>query len=315
MAAMIQSLRPVGLDQNALQSVLDLCQASATTIGSLSNNIIVANSAALAPIVEPAVGAFECFPKFPPELRRMIWKLALPGPRVIEVVAHCVLRGPEKTKTKTLAVNVDMPALMHVCRESRQVSLEKYSVKLANNKKYPNNYARFDPSEDIIYIPDLYNMGMPKLKRFSPVGLFSTKALDTLQSLVISVEDYFSTEGMNGWNIDFTPFKALKIISVIPDFERHCEFCGEAPRAPELDISLDHDGTDDVIPGEIEGKPDDDSKTKAYDEDGPLWDMRENIRTYRDTHNRPEWKIPTIRDIELNMRVRKPTVKRKYWGY
>jgi hypothetical protein len=84
---------------------------------------------------------FEPFPKLPLELRRLIWRYALPGPRLVTVIE--ALSSPDSGilfidrcdgSGKVLASGLTRlqeksakpPPLLRVCRESRQVALGSY---------------------------------------------------------------------------------------------------------------------------------------------------------------------------------------------
>jgi 2EXR family len=85
---------------------------------------------------------FERFAQLPPELRRLIWRYALPGPRLIMVVSanpspgsgllyidRCDGLGPRHTPGFSKLEEQPRgppPSLFHVCRESRRLALESY---------------------------------------------------------------------------------------------------------------------------------------------------------------------------------------------
>jgi hypothetical protein len=63
------------------------------------------------------------FMQFPLEIRRMIWKECLPR-RVIEFERRTHNRDTVCQRTRTTSTNLKIPALAHVCSESRAVVLE-----------------------------------------------------------------------------------------------------------------------------------------------------------------------------------------------
>ncbi|PMD14651.1 hypothetical protein NA56DRAFT_369102 [Hyaloscypha hepaticicola] len=77
---------------------------------------------------------FTCFDKLPFELREMVWKFALPGPRTITVSKT----DKSVPQVKTNAKGILPTPLMHTCHESRQLALQRYkpafSVFLEGNK-------------------------------------------------------------------------------------------------------------------------------------------------------------------------------------
>lgn len=67
---------------------------------------------------------FHSFPRLPPELRRKIWRHALPSPRTMSVdfIQRSRHSAPE------FEPNQPPPMLLHVCHESREVALENYEL-------------------------------------------------------------------------------------------------------------------------------------------------------------------------------------------
>lgn len=76
---------------------------------------------------------FELFPRMPLEIRRMVWKLSLPGPRVVNVYRWT--RSPSKLQFRSND-NLPNPAALSVCRESRSVALERYSLSFGSSNLY-----------------------------------------------------------------------------------------------------------------------------------------------------------------------------------
>lgn len=98
---------------------------------------------------------FPSFPRLPFELRLKIWKVALPGRRVVQAILDHESRertprgSTEKLDWFTIKTNQPPPALLHVCHESRVVALEKYNTCLDTIST--SSYIRIDPLEDIMY--------------------------------------------------------------------------------------------------------------------------------------------------------------------
>jgi outer membrane phospholipase A len=66
---------------------------------------------------------FHCFDKLPVELRVMIWKLLIPGPRIIKVNFN------QKNKRKIgakLTATIRIPILLHIKKETRNLALKYY---------------------------------------------------------------------------------------------------------------------------------------------------------------------------------------------
>jgi len=80
------------------------------------------------------------FNHLPFELRRYIWNAALPGPRVIEI-STCNAPRPLPDAWKP-------PVVLHICHESREVALERYSQSFATSTR-PNGVWIY-PKLDIV---------------------------------------------------------------------------------------------------------------------------------------------------------------------
>ncbi|KAE9364822.1 hypothetical protein N431DRAFT_564035 [Stipitochalara longipes BDJ] len=90
--------------------------------------------------------AFALFPKLPPELRRMVWTLARPGPRVIKIFQSKV--GDKEIIYSTAKV----PTLLHTCQESRRIAKNWYELSFQCGwRGTPRVY--FDFSSDFVYFP------------------------------------------------------------------------------------------------------------------------------------------------------------------
>ncbi|KAK4105926.1 hypothetical protein N658DRAFT_417010 [Parathielavia hyrcaniae] len=97
--------------------------------------------------------AADCFPRFqrlPPEIRNMIWELALPGSRVYEVLDAPNSKQKTPAQEGLMFANVHPeppPALAAVCRESRSLVLHHYKrLTLGKTTKY------VDMSRDILLL-------------------------------------------------------------------------------------------------------------------------------------------------------------------
>lgn len=94
---------------------------------------------------------FPLFSKLPTELRVMIWREVLPGPRLVEAnfqFEDNVYRfgsAPMYCMSRT-----SPPALLSVCYESREEALKKYSLCFAMEAEQPRIY--FDMNVDNLFI-------------------------------------------------------------------------------------------------------------------------------------------------------------------
>ncbi|KAI9053188.1 hypothetical protein LZ554_003454 [Drepanopeziza brunnea f. sp. 'monogermtubi'] len=84
---------------------------------------------------------FQCFPKLPLELRLMIWRAALPGPRIILIEDNCFwttdydekhCRNRNTFNWTTVAI-YRIPTGMHVNQESRLEAQKHYDLAFAKN--------------------------------------------------------------------------------------------------------------------------------------------------------------------------------------
>jgi hypothetical protein len=103
-------------------------------------------------------GAFRLFPQLPIEVRLMIWRAGLPGPRVI---TH------DSKHNRTLS-------LLAVCAESRHLARTRYQRLLSPGPKFPKTGASvlyFDPQIDTI-VRDLTwaSVGIPDASLFDLEG-------------------------------------------------------------------------------------------------------------------------------------------------
>lgn len=107
----------------------------------------------------PAAETFHQFPRFPVELRRMIWMFSLPEPRVVEVV-YDTRYGCRSLCAPPTALSVNL--------ESRQVALARFKLCFGTNEWPPMVY--FDMDHDQLYlgVGNFHFPGFPD----DPAGLF-----------------------------------------------------------------------------------------------------------------------------------------------
>jgi len=102
---------------------------------------------------KPQSVVFTLFPKFPIELRAIIWKRAIPAPRVIEFndtgETRVFGRDPFPGSVPVISVDAKTPAILHVCRESRKVGLQFYKLGFNLELEKP---IYFDFDRDIVHV-------------------------------------------------------------------------------------------------------------------------------------------------------------------
>jgi hypothetical protein len=101
---------------------------------------------ATAQTVEPL--EFTLFPRLATETRLTIWKMAIPGPRVITIQEH----NDATPNFRLLAASYVIPAMLHTSRESREVALKVYELDFTDHLYIKPMYLDF--SKDIIFAKD-----------------------------------------------------------------------------------------------------------------------------------------------------------------
>jgi hypothetical protein len=201
------------------KDLLQSMPASASEIESLAKDFL-----------EPQ---FNLFPMVPLELRLKIWKMALPGPRIVEVY----LDPPENPVTQEydiyIRVNTPPPAVMHVNFESRQVALEKYWL-LLGNKGIKHCFAQIDPAEDTIFIP------WPKSYTETPQHIlangtfWSEEARESIRSLAMDQRSWEACGGPGG----FVYFERLEKFTIVAHDRNWREKCVEEWRMSETELAF-----------------------------------------------------------------------------
>ncbi|CZS95838.1 uncharacterized protein RCO7_08799 [Rhynchosporium graminicola] len=99
---------------------------------------------------------FTEFPNLPPELRRLCWKFALPGPRII-TVTRCISQfvkndwqDSEYGHQPLAASNAIAPAMLFVNIESRKFAFRSYKLMFKHHLLKP---IYFDFGHDTFFFP------------------------------------------------------------------------------------------------------------------------------------------------------------------
>jgi uncharacterized coiled-coil protein SlyX len=110
--------------------------------------------------------SFTFFPQLPPELRRMVWTLARPPPRVLKVFKLETIPDGEPELYSTAKV----PSLLHACQESRRVAKEWYELSLRCCTRIGEQEGRvyFDFSSDFLYYSPIYDKDMGHPTHLNP---------------------------------------------------------------------------------------------------------------------------------------------------
>ncbi|KAE9366125.1 hypothetical protein N431DRAFT_299146, partial [Stipitochalara longipes BDJ] len=88
---------------------------------------------------------FDVFPKLPAELRHMVWKCHLPGPRIVTIQFE---QDGRKHIYQFSATNA-LPFLLRVCHEAREVFLLRYKRYAFNHPRCTNG-CYFNFEQDIL---------------------------------------------------------------------------------------------------------------------------------------------------------------------
>ncbi|KAE9376171.1 hypothetical protein N431DRAFT_454737 [Stipitochalara longipes BDJ] len=102
-----------------------------------------------------ASAEFILFPKFSKEIRDMIWKFAIPGPRVVNIfLRQCKTPEQRLHPEKPIRPKAESvtPAMLHTCRESRQIALQSYQPAFEEFLRERPVY--FDWSRDYLYFDE-----------------------------------------------------------------------------------------------------------------------------------------------------------------
>ncbi len=100
------------------------------------------------------------FSDLPTELRLAIWELVDYGPRIIRIGIECVVIGkttyddhgrPDSKKSLKLKRASDVPAMLHVNHEARDVALKTYTRALTY--RLGGKYIYIDWTRDALYMP------------------------------------------------------------------------------------------------------------------------------------------------------------------
>ncbi|PVH84878.1 hypothetical protein DL98DRAFT_528291 [Cadophora sp. DSE1049] len=100
-------------------------------------------------LIDKAEPNFALFPKLPLELRHMVWKYALPGPRTIEIFYKDHLRPLHADSVASLQrPKISDPVILFANKESREVALSAYELAFHYRTSSPL-YFDFKPKKNV----------------------------------------------------------------------------------------------------------------------------------------------------------------------
>jgi hypothetical protein len=126
---------------------------------------------------------FTCFPKLAQELQDMVWKLALPDANVVQIYAVRISYA-----VQILKASYQVPALLHVCRESRLVARKRYQTIF--DAEFGDKHVYFNPARDVLFIRDSVTMlylwkGKNFIPRHEKYNKFSSPIMKDLRRLQV----------------------------------------------------------------------------------------------------------------------------------
>ncbi len=111
---------------------------------------------------------FHVFPALPTELQLQIWKLALPGPQLLEPMSMYWEETVQDKDSKWVWATCNRsisPALLHVSRQAREVALEFYKpTNVWDQSQFPWTRVYVDYSKDIFHFS--YSIYLDLLRSF-----------------------------------------------------------------------------------------------------------------------------------------------------
>jgi 2EXR family len=172
---------------------------------------------------------FDLFPRLPPELRVKIWKIALPGPRIVEVYLDQVddlSRGVHDV----IRVSTPPPVLMHVNFESRMVAREKYWLPLnecsRNSTLLSGDYAFIDPSMDTVFVSwSPQNQKLPEAQ-LANGKMWSKAARESIRLFAMDERAWCELAGDEGF-VYFENLEKFTIVDNPEPYELWHDGCGE----------------------------------------------------------------------------------------
>jgi 2EXR family len=262
-----------------------------------------------------ALTSFTLFsdPRFPAEMRRKVWEMAIPPPRLVKI--KVTTRGivfdpnydaatwypkPKMKKTRNgliLSTHSEPPILLSVNAESREAVLEVYKGEIESRG---GRKIRFDAENDIILLENRCNMGLhDPIKELLPQPLYvnqpmiprNLESCPAYHKMFASIKNLAVDEGLNygkiqgyeGWSLSH--FESLENVFImmtftsqqylITDDEQFALHETDQVPIPEMHQYLEEIGLRDIWKPELE-------RLVAL-----LLDYKKEFK--------PEWKVPAIR--------------------
>ena len=129
---------------------------------------------------------FHVFPKLPPELRLKIWKLALPGPRVIKLWKQRLTGSSIGQSEEFVKAAYIIPRLLHASHEARSVGLLAYNLIYEKRQELKPFY--FDVKHDTLFAVNVDTLELIMRGPALQVDGSSRHTQDLVQHLMIGGE-------------------------------------------------------------------------------------------------------------------------------
>ena len=140
--------------------------------------------------VVPTPTSFEHFPQLPKEVQDMIWSAALPGPRIIHATEKIYNRATGRGYGELGVIKAwsDIPAMLHVCHDAREIALKGYQLAFGSRFGYPTY---FDPEKDIVLFPYLAALRWVRREGFPDLDSIKSVAITAAAENVVAVAIWF----------------------------------------------------------------------------------------------------------------------------
>jgi hypothetical protein len=128
---------------------------------------------------------FTLFPELPKELRDMIWRHAIPPPRIVAFNNTEVISAERQPfRVPVVSAEIKTPAILHICRDSRELGLQFYKQAFKFELRKP---IYFDFDRDLVQFkncPALRRYGM--MNDMEGLGFsWPLRDLNTVREVVI----------------------------------------------------------------------------------------------------------------------------------
>lgn len=142
--------------------------------------------------------SFHPFPRLPSEIRLKIWRLTMPGPRVVHVTYKQDSIGHWKDPPPQDGIwgygrSQPSPLILQISHESRSEGLKKYSLRLDTATR--ECYVRIEPIQDTLLILDTakgghsgYDSYRRTVRNLLFNGILKPEALKSIKNLAIDIQ-------------------------------------------------------------------------------------------------------------------------------